>query len=223
MKKLFFLFFAILLSACQTKNSITTNLPRLEDEKQVIESTPINKNLLSTFFEETELKAMFKIKEQFDLGLSGGKDIKNITRLYENHAQRMRLDLFNNFPYTLNFPYNGKFDLSDVDALYLEQLRFINNKCGFQYANGTKSNFICLSSPSNYMEFLETIGKESSLVAFLFEDYTKNKTITNTAKQRILLDSEKELDFTKIEHQIIYLFFHVFVNEERIALEKLES
>ena len=73
------------------------------------------------------------------------------------------------------------------------------------------------------MEFLDTVGKESSLAAFLFEDYTTNKTITSAAKQNILLNSEKELDFTKPEHQIIYLFFHVFANEERLALDNLKS
>ena len=73
------------------------------------------------------------------------------------------------------------------------------------------------------MKFLEKIGETNTLIASLQEDYKTNKTITNRVKQIITLHSKDELDFTKIEHQIIYLFFHVFANEERLAVEKVKS
>jgi len=221
MKKIFFLFFSVLTLACQTKDASTSTLIPSVDEKQLLQDILPN-SFLPTYFNEVELKTIYKIKEKFEFGLSGGKDIENIARLYEGHAQRMRLDLFNNFPYTLNFPYNGEFDLSQVD-IPLAQLRFLNNNCGFQRQDGTKINFLCLSSPSNYTKFLGAIGEKNTLVASLLEDYTENKTITSKAKQIILLNSEEELDFTKTEHQIIYLFFHILVNEERLALEKLNA
>ena len=65
--------------------------------------------------------------------------------------------------------------------------------------------------------------RTNTLIASIQEDYKTNKTITNQTKQSITLNSKEDLDFTKIEHQIFYLFFHVFANEERLAVEKVNA
>ncbi len=184
-----------------------------------------NKNeviTLATFFNEKEIAALRTIKEQFDQGISNKKVDHPLSYYYKSHAQRIRLDLFNKYPIHLNFPYNGKFDISQVEA-EVQQLSFLTKKCGFQKKDDTIQYFYCFKQSSNFMDFQKAIGQENSLIKFFVEDYQSNKSITPKVKESLFMNSQEDFNFDKEEHQIIYLLYHLLVNEERIALEKVNK
>lgn len=178
-------------------------------------------DLIAQYFTPSEIETIRQIKEVYDNGLRGQSE-KAIASLYAEHALRMRLDLFNNYPYTLNYPYNGKFDLS-MAVIDMDKLSFLSYSCGFMDKNDKKINHYCFKDDSNFMRFMESLGKDNALIAMLYEDYLSKKTISPAAKQGLVMGSEEKLNFDKQEHQLVYMFYQILVNEERLAVNKISS
>jgi len=176
----------------------------------------------SIFKQKSEVTAINRIKHVFDEGLRGNSEKRDLAYLYKDHAQRMRLDYFNKYPYTLNYPYNGKFDLNHVKE-DLPQLSFLTNKCGFQSKDGKKTvHYYCFKKESEFMKLMETLGKDNSLIASLHNDYAAQKHISQQTRNLLLMNSYEDLDFQKKEHQLIYMFYQILINEERLAAEKIK-
>ena len=97
--------------------------------------------------------------------------------VYKDHASRMRMDYFNKYPYTLNYPYNDKFDLSLVKE-EVTHLTFLTDKCGFQKKDGTAIHYYCLKNEGAFMDFMESLGADNSLIQALQEDYQNKKIFT---------------------------------------------
>jgi len=73
------------------------------------------------------------------------------------------------------------------------------------------------------MELMQNLGKENPLIASLHTDYLQQKTISQNAKQQLLMDSQETFDFEKEAHQLIYMFYQILINEERLAVEKVKE
>lgn len=223
-KKSLILLVLLFIFSCQNeveiKEPVTT--PTIEETEEIKSTHLEGITLIKTIFLGKKAEAMLSIKQAFDTGLANGKPIEDYAKLYKNHAHRMRADYFNKFPYTLNFPFNDKFDLrQEVEAT--KELSFLTNKCGFQNGDtGEIIHYLCLDSESNYMTFLEQLGERNPLIQSIAEDYKKKKSITAEAKYNMLINSYEKLDFEQVDHQIFYAFFQILVNEERLAAEKVK-
>lgn len=219
---LLFLTTLFFFTACRQNASVPAkneDMP-LSSKKEI---RSFNSEYFQSFFkQESELTAMQHIKHAFDEGLKGTSKNRDLPYLYKDHANRMRLDYFNKYPYTLNYPYNGKFDLSQVKQ-DVPSLKFLTKKCGFQVEEGDEIiHYHCFKKESNFMDFMQTLGKDNSLIANLYKDYTTQMSITQNARQLLLINSSEELDFQKEEHQLVYMFYQILINEERLAAEKIK-
>ena len=198
--------------------------PKVSYSQSAMSAAPISSSetdaALNKYFSPPETAAILDIKEVFDKGLKENSKDRAISYYYEDHAQRMRLDYFNKFPYTLNYPYNDKFDLRDV-ATEVPQLSFLTNKCGFQNGDQEVVNYYCFKKEGRFMEFLQQLGKETPFIAVLHEDYIKQMTITQQIRQHLILDSQERLDFQQVEHQVVYMFYQILINEERLATNRI--
>jgi len=218
------LLFLVLLIIISCQNEVSTiDKVKTTSTLPLKESAELEIAISSSIFSEKEKNAILAIKTAFDYGLADGKEIKDYAQLYKNHAHRMRADYFNKFPYTLNFPYNDKFDLSQIKEK-VKDVSFLTNKCGMQQGDkGNIIHYLCLKDRSTYMTFLTELGKKNNLIQSIVEDYKKNKSISANARHIMLLDSFETLDFKQQEHQIFYAFFQILVNEERLATDKLKT
>lgn len=180
--------------------------------------------LLADQFLGTEaIDALNEIKAVFDQGISKGYGDRPPAYVYEQHALRMRMDYFDNDPYTSVFPYNGEFDLSSFTEA-VNKLPFISNKCGFQDPT-TKEviNYYCFNTDPDYMRYLAAVGENSALVKGFQQHYQETKSITSNMREAMLTQSVEEIDFSSLDHQYFYMMFHILVNEERLALDKLQA
>lgn len=181
-----------------------------------------NDKILNIAADEAEKKVLFDLIQKFDALICEGATDRSIQECYEFNAQEKRMDLFEKRPYTIAFPYNGKFDLSMIDSV--DQLSFITKKCGFQVAEqDTIINYYCLkASDSRYMEYLKRIQNESPLILSFYTTYQEKKSIDPEMIQGIVMGSE-EFDFSKVGHRLFYMLFHLMVNEEQIAVRKTQA
>ena len=176
---------------------------------------------LSQFFDPQEIKAITKIKQVFDEGLKATSKNREVSYLYEGHAQRMRMDFFNKYPYTLNYPYNDKFDLSLVEE-EIPYLSFLTKKCGFQKKEDDSIiHYYCLKKEGTFINFMEALGKDNPLIANLHRDYIEKKHISQNVRQQLLMNSYEGFDFQKLEHQLVYMFYQILINEERLAADEI--
>lgn len=184
-------------------------------------TTIISNKQWEQFFDSQETAAITRIKQVFDEGLKGSSKKRDLPYIYKDHAQRMRMDYFNKYPYTLNYPYNDKFDLSVVQE-EIPSLSFLTKKCGFQKPDiGSTIHYYCLKKEGTFIKFLEDLGKENTLIANLHKDYTSKKHISKEVKQMLVVNSYDELDFQKPEHQLVYMLYQILINEERLAANKI--
>ncbi len=211
-----------------TEQAETTPLLAIKEATATASATTtptINKKQLGKFFAPQEATSMNRVKQVFDEGLKGVSKNRTLPELYRDHAQRMRMDYFNKYPYTLNYPYNDKFDLSLVQA-EIPNLSFLNKKCGFQIGDPSAPTNIyhyCLSNKGSFIDFMEDLSKENTLIANLHKDYISKKTISPEVKQLLVINSLDDLDFDKPEHQVVYMFYQILINEERLASNQLKA
>ena len=213
--------FLLLLLGIGCKVDDSAKVSYSQSEMSITPITPsATDNALNKYFSSQETAAILGIKEVFDKGLKGKSKDRTVSYYYEDHAQRMRMDYFNKFPYTLNYPYNDKFDLRNVTG-EVPQLSFLTKKCGFQNKDQEVVNYYCFKKESRFMEFLQLLGKDNTFIASLHEDYVNQMHITQQIKQHLLMNSQEGLDFQQIEHQVIYMFYQILINEERLAANKI--
>lgn len=225
----FYFLSAILFFSCQNTTEIATEqqqAPLVEEKKiESKEKSSIEikgEELFKEHFTSEEQALILKIKVAYEGGIVDGFTFDNIGEAYTYNSTVLRGDLFNEIPHTLTFPYNGKFTLSTFEK-ELPKLSFITKKCGFQDAK-TKEvvNFYCPNLNENFFNYLDKVGKNNNLIQKFREEYLSTKTITDSIKQSMILNSTADLDFNNINHQIFYMLFHIFVNEEQKALEKVK-
>lgn len=224
---LLFLIFSITLVSCTSDKQeagSTATAPAVEQttttpEKEISPTSP----LAPQHLEEETMLALNTIKAAFDEGISQGFGDRSPAYIYEQHAIRMRMDYFDDDPYTSVFPYNGDFDLSNLTET-VNKLPFMTNKCGFQNP-ATKEiiNYYCFNTNPTFMQYLAAVGETSGMIKRFQERYQQTKTIDADMRQAMLTQSIEEVDFSNPDHQYFYMLFHIVANEERLALEKLQN
>jgi len=177
---------------------------------------------VSSSMSDNSRSALLELKEQFDAQLRKGFGDRSMAYVYEQHALRMKLDLLNNEPYDYLFPYNGKFSLADHLEL-VEEMPFLTYKCGFQKEDGEVIHYYCLGLEGGFIDHLTEVGENNELIKRFAARYQEVKTIDPQAKQDMVLNAQEELSFEELDHQLYYFLFHVCVNEERLAVKKLNE
>lgn len=193
----------------------------ISEEVEAVVADTSQLELVKRFFTPKEVEAMLAIKAEFEGGLRKGLELRSVAYAYEQHAIRMRLNYFDKTPVIYQYPFNGKFDFSRVES-YANSLPFMTRKCGFQI-EATKEvvNYYCPSIHQPFFDYLTEIGQSSSIISNFAKEYPEVKAILPGIKQQMLMSSNEELDFEKWDHQLFYLLFHCWVNEELIAYAKV--
>lgn len=179
---------------------------------------------LPDFLDEKSVEHILAIKKVFEQFLCEGirESVKN-KNCYLTHAQGFSYDFLHNVPYTLNFPYDGKFEFAQMEE-QAASLDFLTKNCGFQIqATGEMVNYYCMKSTGKWMDYLNHIGSTSSLIQNVRNSYAQAKTITQSIKQELVLQASNDLNFASEDHQIFYMMIHLLINEERIASEKINQ
>jgi len=130
------LLLTVLLPAC-------TPEPQPAETTQLLETTPQSSvpsvpSVAAKYFSDAEMQALRTIKAEFEKGLRLGKEKRTVGYAYTQHANRMRLDFFDETPVINNYPFNGAFNLAMVKQS-VEQLPFVTRKCGFEAKDGEKT------------------------------------------------------------------------------------
>jgi len=208
---------------------IAEELTKAEDLTMSVVETPNNTreftgstSLFATFFEEATVTQLNKIKEEYETGIKDGFSFPILGEAYKYNSSMFRTDILNDIPYTLTFPYNGKFDLTKHEER-VKSMGFFSKKCGF----GDKQtdeiiHYWCLSLDETFFSYLDELGKDNEFIKNFAEGYQRSKGITNEMKQRLIWLDEMTIDFNNYDHQVFYMLFHVLINEERIAYEKVK-
>lgn len=229
MKNISVLFYYIILVSCLSscQNDITIKEEPKNQKKEIV---PANKpeivvekgELFTQYFTKEEQEALLKIKAFYEKGISDGFTFDEIGEAYDYNSGILRSDLFNEIPHTVTFPYNGEFALAMFEK-EIPKLSFVTKKCGFK---DTKTeniiNYYCPNLDKDFFAYLEELGKDNELIQVFYEEYLSQKIISNGIKQGMLFRSKDNLDFNNFNHQLFYMLFHVFVNEEQIALKKIQ-
>jgi hypothetical protein len=210
MKYFFFLgiAFLALFSSCRDSQS--------NDKQDGINTSQTTSNSASGLSEEDE-KSLLSMKGRFDKGLTGDSDKSTIAQIYRLHAQRMRMDVLEQFPYTKYYPYTSKFSVAPEAS----ELSFLTDQCGYLNANDEKVNFYCFTKDNSFFNYMLANSGSVPMVSSFIENYKEEKSITSNMKNQFLLQAIEELDFTKEEHQNFYMLVHALMNEEFKAGQKI--
>lgn len=214
----------LLLNSCQNE-SATKQAPQPQNAEaavtQNMDKKEVTEPLFIQYFTPEEQEVLLKMKTFYENGISDDFTFEKIGEAYEYNSNVLRGDLFNKIPHTLTFPYNGEFALSMFEQ-DLSKLSFITKKCGFQDAKTEEIiNYHCLSLDEDFFAYLEKVAEGSSLIKNFHEEYMSQKVISNGMKENMILRSTEDLDVSNFNHQLFYMLFHVFVNEEQKAMEKI--
>lgn len=164
------------------------------------------------FFNPVEYTIITQVKEKFERDIASGSQYTGLNQLYTLHAQRMRMDILEQFPFTQNPPYSH--DIEYLSLLNSQELSFVTNACGFVVNDDTRVNYPCFTKKNSFFDFLSEGVEQVSIISNFIEEYNEVGTITPAIRQQVLMDAVEELNFEKTQHQLFYAFFHILTLEE---------
>jgi hypothetical protein len=176
---------------------------------------------LSTVFSDRTISAIHELKREFEKGLGEASEADQVGQLYKFHAQRMRVDMLNRFPFTKNYPYikNEPF----ISPGMLPDLPFLTNACGYQVDDNEIVNFLCFAQENDLFKFLQSTSKSNSLITKLIDEYNSAKGMTPSIQHDLLMESIDQLDFDRQTDQLFYAFFHITLNEEWVTSQSIQK
>lgn len=196
------------LSCTQKKSDIGQEQPK---------STTTESELLSTYFNKTELQSLSHILNSFEQGVCKDLSSKEIKRCYELHFQSLKSDFFQGNPVHLNFPYDGGMSLREFkDETIL--LSIWNDLClmGNQELD-LKIEYYCLNPNGPFIDYFKSWSSATSIYKHII-DRIENETLSiNQPKELFLVPNE--FDFSKVDDRVIYSILHMTLSEEYRALD----
>ncbi len=211
----------ILGVACQSEDqsSNATNKTNASDQgkiSQVITNQNINDSVFGTMFSTEEQAALLSLKKEFDTAICKGRETTEIYKCYEFHVWKLRSDFLQKNPITLNFPYDGTYQLDST--LVENKLTSIwTNKCGFQKEDKTILHYFCLDANAKIMDYLNTLSKDNEMIQNMTSTYAEKKAFMPNDIEGVIMSSVESLDFKNIDHQIFHMLFHLTIGEEQRA------
>jgi len=175
---------------------------------------------LTSLFSDNSIAAIIQLKHQFEKGLAGGSDYTNVGQLYKLHAQRMRIDKLEHFPFTKNYPYNQKKRF--ISSHMLMELPFLTDACGYLINDTEKLSFPCFTKENKMFEYLKS-DSDSNLITQTITDYKAALGMTHTIQHNLLMNSIDELNFDRHADQLFYALFHIVLNEEWVISQQLKA
>ena len=180
----------------------------------------IHSNELTPLFSDSSIAAISQLKHEFQKGLAGRSDYTNVGQLYKLHAQRMRIDMLERFPFTKNYPYNQKKQF--ISSEMLADLPFLTDACGYLINDTEQVNFPCFTKENKMFEYLKS-NSDSNLITQTITDYKTALGMTPTIQQNLLMNSIDELNFDREADQLFYALFHIVLNEEWVISQELKA
>lgn len=84
-------------------------------------------------------------------------------------------------------------------------------------------NYYCLALDDDYFSYLEKLPDSGGVIKNFVTAYREAKSITPDMRQSMLLQNEGSLDFDNWDHQLFYLLFQCWTNEELQAYVKVNA
>ena len=173
--------------------------------------TPV---VFEEIFQEKTIQSMAELKTKFEEGL-GAKAGSNLDQLYRLHANRLRTDIVNQTPFTINYPYD-KSELF-IDSIALEKLPFLTNACGFMIGDNVEVHYACFTQRNDFFKYLLSETNFNDVIRDFVIEYNKVGTITPMMQRNVVLDNPDKLDFKRFPDQLFYAMFHILLNEEHVT------
>lgn len=184
-----------------------------------INNQNLDDTIFQNFFDASEQEAFLSLKKAFDRGLCKKATEKTISERYQFHSWLIRSNMFDKIPIYHTFPHDGSFQLDD--SIVQEKLSSIwNNKCGFQKADDSILHYFCLDANNKVINYFKELSKNNKVIETFTNNYIKNKVLSPDDFQSYVLNTN-ELNFSKVDHQIFHMLFHVTINEEQQTMKKL--
>ncbi len=139
---------------------------------------------------------------------------------YEYHCWKLRSDLLQNNPISLNYPYNSNFTLTKDMTQGLSSIW--TDKCGFKKEDEV-INFFCIDVQQKVMDYFTALSEENGVIHYYTKSYKENKNFTPDEVKQLVMTSVEEMDFSRIDHQLFHMIFHLSLNDEQQASKKLAS
>ena len=175
---------------------------------------------LASLFSDNSLAAINQLKHEFQKGLAGGSEYAHVGQLYKLHAQRMRIDKLEQFPFTKNYPYN--LNKQFISAEMLADLPFLTDACGYLINDTETVHFPCFTKENKMFEYLIS-DSDSNLITQTISDYKAALGMTPEIQHNLLMNSIDELNFDGEADQLFYALFHIVLNEEWVISQELKA
>lgn len=176
---------------------------------------------LSPIFDDQTIKTIQSLKRDFEKGLAGGASYDELSELYRFHAQRMKVDFLNRFPFTENYPYVQKQQFIKPDML--AKLPFLTDVCGYLINDSDKVNFPCFTKENDLFTFFQEASESNSLITRVITEYNTALGVTPSIQNGLLMNSIDQLNFDREADQLFYAFFHIILNDEWVISQELRA
>ena len=200
-----------------TEQIIDQSQPQLEETPQVTGTSAE----LTTYFSKETITAVQDLKKRFEEGLAGGSSYTNIGQLYKLHAQRMRIDMLEKFPFVKNYPYNQEKKIIQSEDII--KLPFLTDACGYLINDTEKVNFPCFTKDNSLFTYLQSASRANALIKGIIAEYQSALGMTPSIQQSLLMDSIDQLNFDRYADQLFYALFHIVLNEEWVISQGLKA
>ncbi|MEM6878442.1 MAG: hypothetical protein AAF544_07785 [Bacteroidota bacterium] len=220
----FFILVLLFISSCANNGEVSESDQPSRDSKAILADNALGSfGLLPDYFNDDVVAASHQIKDAFESGIRLRSEAdSSLSYLYRQHARRLRTHFFDNDPIVGVFPFNGEWTLTQR-ADVVAELPFMSNLCGFQKASGETVNYFCPSLDESYFAYLEEVGEGYAIISEFASDYQETKQIAPAVRQKMIMQSIEDLDFSNYDHQFFYSLFHLWAAEEMRAYIEVQE
>lgn len=219
-----FSFFLLgLLMACSNEPNAEEVEAAAAEQDVAAQAVAAQASVASGFFSGAEMEAIVSLKKQFEEGLRQAFPKRTVGYAYTQNSLRMRLNYIEKDQADMPFPFQGGFSFEKLSE-DVEKLSFVSKKCGYLVGESEEQiNYYCLALNKNYFDYLEAIPETNNFIKDFAEMYKNKKSVTSGFREKFLMRGMENLDLDNWDHQLFYMFFQCWINEELEAYLKANA
>ncbi len=174
---------------------------------------------LEKYFSDHELTALQEFADSFFVTEC---DQKPVEECFTMHSHQIKSDFLQKIPRNISFPFNIP---SGIDQIVPEGILYNlwNFDCAYQLQNDTRVNYYCLNLDGPFIDYLAEQKNEYPFIHNYYAGLTEASGMSSQIDQMMVLQSEDELDFSKLGHRILYITHHLSIHDEQFRKKTLTS
>ncbi len=196
----------LIISSCsyEKKNTDVNN----QSEKSLVK-----------YFSARDITALRKFADSFFISECDQKQVKDCFRM---HSHQIKSDFLQKIPRRISYPFNIK---SGIDKIVPEDILYNlwNFDCAYQLPNQSKMNYYCLNLEGPFIDYLAEQKIKNAFIGSYYSGLIDASGMSSQLDQMMVLQSEDELDFSKLGHRILYLAHHLSVHDEQFRKETMTT